>query len=353
MKVAFIGTVGLPNRYGGFESFLEQCAPAIARAGHETFVTCDASAYPGDRGTDFKGVRRVFIEVRANGAMSIWHDFVAFFAVFRRSTHIVVLGVSGGPFFPLFRLSCSLAGKKLLVNIDGIEWRRTKFSRARRLALRMFDALAQLSAHAVVYDNGALLPFVIPAVRRKARLIGYSGDHVVRHRSIRREPGTALTICRIEPENNLQLIIDGALASRIREYTIIGNWNSSDYGRELRARYAGEPRLALLDPVYDHDIVARHREQCAMYIHGHSVGGTNPSLVEILFYDCAIFCFDCSFNRETAMDSAGYFSDERELASLIHAAMTGSAPVPDRTRTRRRYTSDAIAAAYLDAMNLA
>ena len=353
MKIAFIGAVGLPNRYGGFEAFLEQCAPVIAHAGHETLVTCDAQAYLDDRNPDFQGVERVFIGVRANGAMSILHDLVAFFTVFRRATHVVVLGVSGGLFFPLFRALCSLTGRKLLVNIDGIEWRRTKFTRTRRLALRLFDTLAQLSAHVVVYDNAALLPFVAPMARRKARLIAYSGDHVVRQPSTQRVPGTALTICRIEPENNVGMTIEGALASGLQRYTVIGNWAGSAYGRELRARFQGEARLALLDPVYDQDIVARHREQCAMYIHGHSVGGTNPSLVEILFYDCAILCFDCNFNRETAMDSASYFTDARTLAQMIDSVLSGAAPVPDRSATRRRYTRDAIAGAYLDVIQLA
>jgi glycosyltransferase involved in cell wall biosynthesis len=350
MRIAFIGSVGLPNRYGGFESFLEQCAPAFVRAGHETLVTCDASAYPDDRSADFHGVRRLFIGIRANGAMSILHDLVAFVAVFARATHVVVLGVSGGLFFPLFRLLCSLTGKKLLVNIDGVEWRRTKFSRSRRLILRAFDALAQLSAHVVIYDNGALLPFVLAVARRRARLIGYSGDHVMREPSIERVPGTALTICRIEPENNIQLIIDGALASSVlRRYTIIGNWNGSAYGRELRDRYRAEPRLALLDPVYDQRILAQHRESCAMYIHGHSVGGTNPSLVEILFYDCAIFCFDCDFNRETAGDSARYFMNPEGLARLIDNP-EAAASAAERDTTRARFTRDAIANAYLDAM---
>lgn len=353
MKIAFIGAVGLPNRYGGFESFLEQCAPVIARHGHETVVTCDAEAYQDDQSPVFQGVQRVFIGVRANGAMSIFHDLIAFFAVFGRASHIVVLGVSGGPFFPLFRLLCSMTGKKILVNIDGVEWRRTKFSRGRRLALRLFDALAQTCAHVVVYDNEALLQYVLPLARKRARLIGYSGDHALRDQSIKRLAGTALTICRIEPENNIEMIIDGALASSLQRYTIFGNWGGSAYGRELRERYKNEPRLMLLDPVYDQGVVAQHRERCAIYIHGHSVGGTNPSLVEILFYDCTILCFDCSFNRTTAGDSASYFGSSQDLQQLIDTALSMAVVTPDRTATRSRFTREAITAAYLEAMQLA
>lgn len=350
MKLAFIGAVGLPNRYGGFESFLEQCAPKLAQQGHQVFVTCDASVYPDDQSSNFRGVERVFLKLRANGAMSILHDAVAFAAVFGRADRIVVLGVSGGIFFPIFRLVCTLTRKKLLINIDGVEWRRAKFSRTRRLMLRIFDTLAQICSHRVIYDNAALRPYVLRSAQANSRLIAYSGDHVIRLSGVARIPRTALTVCRIEPENNLDIIMEGAICSSIERYTIIGNWGGSPYGRELKARYADNPRLVLLDPVYDPLTIARHREECAMYIHGHSVGGTNPSLVEILFYDCAIFCFDCSFNRETAGSSATYFSNAQVLAELIDQVDTIPTSPMMRSLTRQRFTTAAIASAYEEAI---
>lgn len=350
MKLAFIGAVGLPNRYGGFESFLEQCAPTLVRHGHQVIVTCDASAYQDDRSPTFREVERIFLKVRANGAMSILHDAVAFAAVFARADRIVVLGVSGGIFFPLFRALCALTGKRLLINIDGVEWRRTKFSPTRRLVLRLFDSLAQTCSHGVIYDNSALLPFVLSSARAKARLIAYSGDHVLRLPDVTRLSRTALTICRIEPENNIDMVIAGALGSGLDRYTVIGNWNGSPYGRELKARHADNPRLLLVDPVYDPSTVARHREECAIYIHGHSVGGTNPSLVEILFYDCAILCYDCNFNRETAGASAEYFGNAQALSALINRAEATPSSADDRAATRQRFTASAIATAYEDAI---
>lgn len=342
--VAFIGSAGVPNRYGGFEAFLEHCTPRMAEQGAQVLVTCDARLYPeGD--TAFGKVRRVFLRVPANGAWSVLHDLLAFLAVLPRCRTVVVLGVSGGPWFPLMRLLCSLSGKRLVVNVDGVEWQRNKFGSFKRRVLKTFDALAQWSAHTVVYDNPALLPFVQPRHRHKAVCIAYSGDHVMRSNAPRDGTYTALTVCRIEPENNIDLLIEGALASPLTRYTVVGNWQASAYGQSLRERHAGNPRLQLLDPVYDPQHLMALREACTVYLHGHSVGGTNPSLVEMLFYDCPILCFDVPFHRETAGDCAGYFATAPELAALL---VPGRLPPPgDRKALRRRYSAAEIASQYL------
>ena len=346
MTVSFIGSAGVPNRYGGFESFLEHCAPTIAARGVPVIVTCDARLYP-DRSPDFKGVHREFLTVSANGAPSVLHDLLAFLRVFSRSQEIVVLGVSGGLWFPLFRAMCSLTGKRLIVNVDGVEWRRTKFSANKRRLLKLFDTLAQCCSHHVIYDNEGLRDFLAPCAKRKSTCIAYPGDHVLHIENPVRRPGTALTICRIEPENNLELLIAGVLLSTVTEYTIVGNWNHSDYARSLRSKYSHETRLRLLDPIYDAAKLAELRAGCEHYLHGHSVGGTNPSLVEMLFYDCSILCLDVEFNRKTAEEGAGYFNS----AETLQQALDSLAPYKcDRRALRLRYTASAIADAYLQAV---
>lgn len=345
MHISFIGCSGVPNRYGGFEAFMEHCGPEIATEAESVTVTCDAKLYP-DRTSNFNNMQRRFIPVRANGAMSILHDALAFLAVWRSSTHIVVLGVSGGLWFPLFKLLCVLGSKRLAVNIDGVEWRRTKFGPIKRRLLRLFDYLAQRYADVIIYDNPALRSYVLPQALPRSVQIGYSGDHVRRLPDIIRQIGTALTVCRIEPENNLDVLIAGALKSRLQRYTIIGNWNHSPYGRDLRARYAHESRLELLDPIYDAQRLAELRESCEIYLHGHSVGGTNPSLVEMLFYDCRLLCFDVPFNRETAGSTAEYFTNDHDLALLL----SKNAQIEDRTSKREAFSCRNIAQEYLKAL---
>ncbi len=340
--LAIVGSVGIPNRYGGPEAFAESIAPALVATGFEVTVTCDRSRYTDDLSELFKGVRRVFIGIGANGASSPLHDLVAFMRVVRHAHYILVLGVSGGLFFPLFRLACALTGSRLLVNIDGVEWRRSKFGPLGKLVLYCSDLFAQWFAHVIIYDNDALLPYVRRP--RKSACVEYSGDHAVLSEPPAARAATtpyALTICRIEPENNCDVLIDGFLKSSIASYVFVGNWDRSEYGRELRRRYAHEPRLKLLDPVYDPLEVYRLRSGCTFYLHGHSVGGTNPSLVEILFFDCDILCWDCSFNRATAGDAVRFFTSAEHLAQLL---AIGPAPVASRELVRPRYTRDAIVA---------
>ncbi len=350
--MAFIGSAGIPNRYGGFESFVEHCGPTFSRNTQATIVTCDASLYKIERSENYFGVRRIFINIKANGAASVIHDLVAFMRVYWCSTHIIVLGVSGGIWFPLFMFMCRLGGKRLMVNIDGVEWRRTKFGKTKRRVLRFFDYLAQRFSDIVVYDNAGLAPYVHASARHRAVEIGYSGDHVLRL-GVQAVPATSLTICRVEPENNLDLMIQGALQSRLSFYTIVGNWSSSEYGCNLRERYRSESRLVLLDPIYDASRLAKLRESCEIYLHGHSVGGTNPSLVEMLFYDSKLCCFDVVYNRVTAGECASYFKNAAELARQLNAIIdneTMEGELQAREALRSKYTCEAIATAYLDAM---
>jgi glycosyltransferase involved in cell wall biosynthesis len=348
--LAIVGSVGIPNRYGGPEAFAESIAPALVARGFEVTVTCDKSRYTDDLSERFKGARRVFIGIGANGASSPLHDLVAFMRVVRHAHYILVLGVSGGLFFPIFRLACALTGSRLLVNIDGVEWRRSKFGPFGKLVLYCSDLLAQWFAHVIIYDNDALRPYVRQP--RKAACVAYSGDHAVLNEppaaSNPLEP-YALTICRIEPENNCDVLIEGFLQSSLGKYVFVGNWSRSEYGRGLRRRYASEPRLQLLDPVYEPRELYRLRSHCTFYLHGHSVGGTNPSLVEMLFFDCDILCWDCSFNRATARDAIRFFTSAEHLAQLLTA---GPAPVASRESIRRSYTRDAIVAKLCAALEL-
>ena len=352
MHIAFIGSAGIPNRYGGFESFLENCAPLLVDSETSVTVTCDAALYIDDLDADFKGVSRVFLRIRANGASSIIHDLVAFFKVFRRSTHIVVLGVSGGLWFPLFKLLCQFWRKRIGVNIDGVEWRRAKYSPLKQVILRIFDYLAQRFSHFVIYDNAGLRRYVINSAKERSFEIGYSGDHVLRVPMARKTWGSALTICRIEPENNIELLIKGALISNLKSYTMVGNWSNSSYGLRIRDQYKDEQRLQLLDPIYDPLHLANLRESCHIYLHGHSVGGTNPSLVEMLYYSSAIICFDVIYNRATALDNALYFSDSDTLSACINKSLFEHPTQTEESRAKLRlkYTKSFIAQSYLDAM---
>ena len=275
INVAFIGSVGVPNIYGGFEMFLDSCAPEMATRVNRVYVTCDGTKYK-NHDQLWNNVHRVFIDMNANGIGSVWHDCLAFKKIYSKADVIVVLGVSAGIFFPIFRLLCALGRKKLIVNVDGVEWRRDKFSTAKKIFLLISDRLAQLFAHRVIVDSEALRPYLMAHIRNSAVYIPYPGDHVERLPDIKNNLGepNCLTICRIEPENNCHILIEAFSKLNFGHYTFIGNWNSSDYGRRLREKYAYVKNLEMCDPIYDKLKLAELREQCTCYLHGHSVGGT-------------------------------------------------------------------------------
>jgi glycosyltransferase involved in cell wall biosynthesis len=343
-SVAFIGSVGVPNCYGGFESFVEAVAPEICKRGGNVSVTCDSNRYE-DLTPEYKGMKREFLSIPANGWQSPIHDIFAFFKVLKKHDAIIVLGVSAGPLFLLMRIITTLFGKTLVINIDGIEWRRTKFSKKVRLVLRFFDFCAQLSANKIIYDNEGLYSYVLKPFRSKAVCIAYSGDHVKRFPD-ENKGNFALTVCRIEPENNIEMLIEAAKKSNVERYVVIGNWDNSEFGKRIK-RENNNPKISLLDPIYDAEIIGKYRESCAMYLHGHSVGGTNPSLVEMLYYDCALICFDCVFNRATAENDSTYFASIDELVDRINAKVKTPSWGPKEIRFE--YTAEKIASQYMQA----
>ena len=345
-SISFIGTCGVPNQYGGFESFLHNCAPLFVNAGFNTYVTCDKSIYKNNLRTKFYNVNCIYIPIKANGIASIFHDLFAFLSVYFKTKYIVVLGVSGGPWFPLFSFLSKVGNKVLAVNSDGVEFRRSKFGYFKRYLLKTFDFLAQRFSDILIYDNKGLFDFVYDSCKYKAVEISYSGDHVININN-KIIPNSALTICRIEPENNIELLIDSFLHSNLSCYTIIGNWDGSSYGRSLFNKYSSHSRVILLDPIYNSHEIAYHRGSCNFYLHGHSVGGTNPSLVEMLYYNCIICCYDVIFNRYTAGFSAQYFNNREELVHVLNNSDTTSYIHPDRLSKRIQYTSKSITQKYI------
>lgn len=345
--IAFIGSVGVPNCYGGFESFLEAVAPALARDGYSVTVTCDTNKYI-DKSIKWKGVHRKFIFLNANGFSSILHDTFAFLNTFATHKNIVILGVSAGIFFPIFRLLCFISGCNLIVNVDGVEWRRNKYSTFKKKFLKISDFFAQLSAKNIIIDSEGLRDYLIQRKRASAIYIAYPGEkqYIKNSDVLNFDFRFILSICRIEPENNCDLLIQGFLESNYSGfYVFIGNWNSSTYGKDLFNKYHNHPKLRLFEPIYDPNIIESYRMKCDAYLHGHSVGGTNPSLVEMLFHKAPIIAYDCIFNRLTCAEDATYFTSSSDIANSIEKNAGKNFSLKENSM---RYTINNIKKSYID-----
>lgn len=237
---------------------------------------------------------------------------------------VLVLGVSGCSFLPIFRL---FSRTRLIVNIDGLEHRRDKWGRVARWILRFSESMAVRYADVVISDNKGIQDYVRETYHKESALIAYGGDHVGRDLSKETQqkylgqygltPGEyAITVCRIEPENNCHITLE-AFARSKKRLVFIGNWNHSEYARNLKARYNAYPNISCLDAIYDLDVLYALRSNAGVYVHGHSAGGTNPSLVEAMFFGCPILAYDVVYNRETTHGQAYYFSNVEELEKLL------------------------------------
>jgi len=155
-----------------------------------------------------------------------------------------------------------------------------------------------------------------------AHVIAYGGDHAVGVKPVSVDklglPDVyAFSVCRIEPENNVHMVIEAFSKQTVLPLVIVGNWNSSEYGKNLCQQYAEVGHIYLLDPIYDLGKLYTLRSQAKVYVHGHSAGGTNPSLVEAMHFGKPILAFDCDFNRFTTKDKAFYFASAEQLGGFI------------------------------------
>lgn len=313
-KVLVVGTVGLPACYGGFESLVENLTNSNSdNIVYEVF--CSSKSYK-KKLCSHNGAKLLYLPVKANGIQSILYDVVSLIVcLFRRPDVVLILGVSGCCFLPIFRL---FSKSRIVTNIDGLEWQRDKWGYFVKIFLKFSEKMAVLYSDTIVTDNQAITNYVKKEYNLDSETIAYGGDHALREISACEgftEP-FALGLCRIEPENNVELILESF--SRLEhEIKFVGNWDNSDFGRRLRKKYSKYRNISLLDPIYDLDELYILRNASSLYLHGHSAGGTNPSLVEMMHFGCPILAFDCNFNRYSTDNKAHYFKDTEELSSLV------------------------------------
>ncbi|CAH7082678.1 Alpha-D-GlcNAc alpha-1,2-L-rhamnosyltransferase [Vibrio chagasii] len=311
-NIAVVGTVGIPACYGGFESLVENLTKESSNNIQYT-VFCSSENYK-KKLCEHNGAKLIYLPFRANGMQSVVYDIVSLFlCVFKRYDSVLILGVSGCLFLPVFRL---LSKAKIITNIDGLEWKRDKWSKLAKVFLKLSEAIAVKYSDVVIADNQAIGDYVTKEYGKSNEIIAYGGDHALISSEIGSIDNYFLSVCRIEPENNVHIILE-AFSNLDEKIIFIGNWDSSEYGLDLKERYSKFDNIEILEPIYDVKQLYFLRRQCIGYIHGHSAGGTNPSLVEIMHFSKPVFSFDCSFNRYSTENASYYFSDVASLTSGV------------------------------------
>lgn len=319
-NIAVVGTVGVPARYGGFETLVEQLVSLVG-TDYEMHVYCSARQYES-RLDEYKGARLHYLPLDANGVSSILYDVISMIHASRYADVILILGVSGCIFLPFLRM---FSAAKVVLNIDGMEWRRAKWSKIAKWFLRVSERVGVRAADTVIADNEVIRKYLSDHYERQSVLIPYGADHVkpvgFESSDAERLPflqgSYAVKVCRIEPENNVHMVLAAFSRLSVCPLVVIGNWDGSLYGRDLRQTYSTCDNVYLLDPIYDQIALDRIRANATIYVHGHSAGGTNPSLVEAMWLGLPILAYDVNYNRETTDGKAKYFGTDASLATLI------------------------------------
>lgn len=319
IKVAIIGTNGLPGRYGGWDQLLNHLT--LNLRGKFSFVVY-TSSYNSVKGLkEFNGAKLKIIPFKANGAQSVIYDIISLFHAAFKYDVLLVLGTSGCISLPIIKLF----GKKIILNPDGCEWKRKKWSTSIKRFLLLSEKIGVNYADVIVSDNEKIMDYIGNAYNKPSKLIEYGGDNAsfveISEKTELKYQITknnyAFKVCRIEPENNLDLILEAFKNSEI-DFVLIGNWEYSLYGVNLRNKYKKYPNFRLLDPIYDQKSLDELRSNCGLYIHGHSVGGTNPSLVEAMNLGLCCIVYNVEYNVVTTENSAIYFNNEIDLIQILN-----------------------------------
>jgi len=359
MHIAIAGTRGIPNRYGGFEQCAQEIAPRFAAAGHRTTVFNPASheyAEPQYRGVEI--VRLSMDEARL-GPLGL---FLSDWAALRESRRIgadVVLVLGHTPAGLFFRPT-TRRPYALVTNIDGMERWRSKFNRLQKALLKAGEQAAVRHSDVIIADNSGIATYVRDHYGAASDCIEYGAETPTAIKPLSEaglglEPGSYfLCIARVEPENNLEMILEGtARGAPDVPIVVIGGMNTP-HSKRLASRFGADPRVRFVGGIYDADRLNTLRNNARVYFHGHSVGGTNPALLEAMAARAPIAIHENIFNRAVVDTLTPGFRSAEDVARIAaDPSIPAGAAQANAERIREHYSWDRIATLYLGAFEKA
>ncbi|MGV3061063.1 beta 1-4 rhamnosyltransferase Cps2T [Streptococcus hyovaginalis] len=340
--IFIIGSRGLPAKYGGFETFVEELVTHQISGQIKYHVACLSDEKTGQH-FGFKGVDCYTVNPPKLGpARVIAYDMMAIhYALSYIKKHQIkqpifyILGNTIGRFMKPFAKKIKAVDGKLFVNPDGLEWRRAKWSKPVQAYLKQSEKVMTQVADLIIADNEGIESYIKEAYPwSKTRFIAYgtqtrnssltNDDALVRsfYDSWHiKEDDYYLIVGRFVPENNYEAMLKEFIASQTkRKLIIICNHEGNPYFDELaqKTAFQSDPRIQFVGTVYDKELLSYIRESAHAYLHGHEVGGTNPGLLEALAHTDVNLVLDVDFNRKVAQQTALYWAkDEGNLKNLI------------------------------------
>lgn len=321
MRIAIAGIQGLPNQYGGFETLSEFLVKYLCKE-HEFTVYCsrvDQKSTP----SDYLSARLKYYNITSHGGKGILFDCKCLWNAARGDYDVIlILGFGPGPLMPFLPKKIT---RKCILNFGGLDWQRDKWSSKAQKVIKTCEKLLVKNSAIVVSDNQKIHDYVMDEYDKDSVLIAYGGDQAsplpITDELLEKYPFLsgkyAFEVARIQSDNNIEMLMQAFIKAQEMPLVLVGNWKSSEWGREMKAKYEHEKSLVLLDAIYDKSILNVLRSNCHLYVHGHSAGGTNPSLCEAMYLGLPILAFSNGYNENTTNHQARYFKDAEELCRLV------------------------------------
>ena len=354
--VRILGTHGVPGNYGGFETAAENIALFLVRRGWRVIVYCQVHGSGPITYDSWCGIERVNVPIAKSGWLgTALFDWLTIAHASQFKEICLTFGYNTG----IFNIRQRIAGIPNIINMDGIEWSRKRWGLTRQAILYINERFAALFGDVLIADHPEIYKYLLTrAPARKVTTITYganpietppSGDLL---KEFGLQPRGYLTlIARPIPENSILEIVKAYSSNRRGvDLVVFGDYDKADDPYLQAVRRAASPEVKFIGPVYG-NAVAVLRYHALGYFHGHTVGGTNPSLVEALAAGNPVFAHDNPYNRWVAGDAAVHFWDETQLAGQI-AELLGA---PDRleqmsraalSRYKQEFTWDRVAGQY-------
>jgi len=356
-----LGLYGMPmpeRHFTGFETAFGEIAPRLAAAGHDVTIYCRGSHYPPElRVPEYKGVKLKFVPSPGG------KNFSALIATLFASLHALTVGRFDLFFFVNVGMGhhaalCRVFGARVVMNVDGLDWKRGKWGFFGRTYFRTAASSAVRFCNRLVTDAEAMRQFYLEEFHKDTTMIAYGAyvESAERPELVRQAgvtPGDYYLVAgRLVPENCADLIIDGYLRAHTKKKLLIVG--GANYETEFHRRLYGKAsdRILFTGHIHDQQLLKELYCNCFAYVHGHSVGGTNPALLRAMGYGCCILAHDTVFNREVLGGAGLLFpKDPAALASLMEEVESNSELVSTLRqrgpeRIEKEYTWDKIAGQY-------
>ncbi len=320
MKIGILGTRGIPNLYGGFEECAQHLSTRLVSMGHQVWVY-NSHRHPYDQ-KNFEGVEIIHKydpEHRFGTIGQFIYDLNCIIDSRKRSFDaLVLMGYTSSAIWG--RL---LPGRSLLLNnMDGLEWKRSKYHPYVQRFLKLSEKWAARRSDILIADSRVMQEYLEAQYPTDTVFISYGAKPFKKPdasvlESYGIEPGEYnILVARLEPENNLEVILQGVVQSESKRLMLVVGNHDTAYGESLKKRFK-DSRIRFVRGAYKKEKINNLRHYCHLYFHGHSVGGTNPSLLEAMACRCAIVAHRNRFNYEVLGEEAQYFRDPVDVANHL------------------------------------